>query len=55
MLKERFSNFLDKYVKREIGLSFVVRSLSPFSEISLIVAYFSLSGNTPEERDLLQV
>jgi len=32
-----------------------VRSLSPFLQTSLIAAYFSLSGNTPEERGLLQI
>jgi len=49
-----FSNILEKDVKREIGL-FVSRNLSPFLWTGLIMAYFNLSWDIPEERDLLQI
>jgi hypothetical protein len=48
-----FYKILEKDVNKENGP--VVRSLSPFLWTGLIIAYFSLSGNTPDKRNLLQI
>ena len=49
------SNILGKDLQRDSGLKYEVRSSSPFLLTGFIIAYFSLSRNVPEERDLLQI
>jgi hypothetical protein len=50
-----FFKTFEKEVNMDIGLKFTILFLSPFLNISLISAYFSLEGKVPVESILLQI
>ena len=49
------SRILFKFDRREIGRQLLISSLEPFLQIGIVFPTFRRSGQTPEERDMLNI